>query len=155
MSFDHLVIRDVEGERQFGRSALPLRVGTGSDCQIRLPGPGGEPLALLDLLDGLPFVQPVGRESTLEYNGEQLEASRRLQDGDELHYFGSRIRVNVGDTGVSVDVQLEDSAYVTKPPELEAASEQPEEEAIAPTAFRRRIDSILSTSSRGSNGLVI
>ncbi|MEL7187182.1 MAG: PEGA domain-containing protein, partial [Pseudomonadota bacterium] len=137
MSFDHLVIRDVEGERQFGRSELPLRVGTGSDCQIRLPGPGGEPLALLDLLDGLPFVQPVGRDSVLEYNGEPLEASRRLQDGDELHYFGSRLRVAASDAGIVIDVRLEDSAYVTKPPELADNAEQPEEEAIAPTAFRR------------------
>ena len=51
MSFDHLFIRDVEGERRFDAADLPLRVGTGTDCQLRLPGPGGEPFALIDLLD--------------------------------------------------------------------------------------------------------
>ena len=43
MSFDHLFIRDVEGERRIDASELPLRVGTGTDCQLRLPGPGGGP----------------------------------------------------------------------------------------------------------------
>ena len=137
MSFDHLVIRDVQGERRFGRADLPLRVGTGSECQIRLPGPGGQPLALLDLLDGMPFVQPVGRESTLEFNGEALDASRRLTDGDELLYFGSRIRIAVDADGIVVEVRLEDSAYVTRPPEINEGADRPEDESIAPTAFRR------------------
>ncbi len=119
MSLDHLVIRDVEGERRFDGTQLPLRVGTGSDCQLRLPGPGGEPVALLDLLDGMPFVQPVGRDTGLQINGAPLEASRRLADGDVLQFFGSQIRVNVDDQRVVIDVRLEDSAYVTKPPQLD------------------------------------
>ena len=63
MSFDHLIIRDVEGERRVDAGQLPLKVGTGSDCTLRLPGPGGAPVALLDLLDGIPFVQPIGRDT--------------------------------------------------------------------------------------------
>ena len=140
MSFDDLVIRSVEGERRFGRDALPLRVGTGGDCQLRLPGPGGEPVAMLDLLDGLPIVQPVGRATSLCINDEALEASRRLVDGDVLHFYGSEVRINVGDTGVIIDVRLEDSAYVTKPPQLPDATDRPEDESIAPTAFRRAAD---------------
>ena len=59
MSFAHLVVRDLEGERRIDANALPLRIGTGSDCELRLPGPGGGPVVLLDILDGKPFVQPV------------------------------------------------------------------------------------------------
>jgi len=81
LSFENLIIRSVEGERRFGRNELPLRVGTGGDCQLRLPGPGGEPVALLDLLDDLPIVQPVGRNTLLRINDVPLEASRRLVDG--------------------------------------------------------------------------
>ena len=55
----NLFIRDVEGERRVDRDRLPLRVGTGSDCGLRLPGPGGGPVMLLDLLDDAPFVQPL------------------------------------------------------------------------------------------------
>ena len=81
MNFDHLTIRDVEGERRFSEADLPLRVGTGIDCQLRLPGPGGGPVMVLDLLDGAPFVQPFGRNDAMQINGEPLATSRRLGDG--------------------------------------------------------------------------
>ena len=137
MSFDHLFIRDVEGERRVDSQALPLRVGTSSDCQLRLPGPGVEPVALLDLLDGIPFVQPVGRSESLSINGEVLDTSRRLVDGDELQFYGSRIRVMIDDGKVVLEVRLEDSAYVTRPPEMPEDEVMPDDEAIAPTAFTR------------------
>lgn len=136
MNFEHLFIRDVEGERRVAASELPLRIGTGTDSTLRLPGPGGAPVALLDLLDGAPFVQPVGRGTALQINGEPLESSRRLQDGDELQFFGSSIFVSVAEQRLLLEVRLEDSAYVTQPPEVTVA-DLPEEEAIAPTAFRR------------------
>ncbi|MGI9234887.1 MAG: PEGA domain-containing protein [Woeseiaceae bacterium] len=136
MSFEHLFIRDLEGERKVAADKLPLRVGTGSDSTLRLPGPGGAPVALLDLLDGVPFVQPVGRSTSLTINGEPLEASRRLIDGDELGFFGSRIHLAIDDQRVLLDVKLEDSAYVTKPPQIDD-DDLPGDEAIAPTAFRR------------------
>ena len=140
MSLDHLFIRDVEGERRVDAHALPLRVGTSSECELRLPGPGGEPVALLDLLDGTPFVQPVGRSAALTINGETLEASRRLQDGDELQFYGSRIRLQVEDGRLLLDVRLEDSAYVTRPPDRPDEDELPDDETIAPTAFSRAVD---------------
>ena len=55
MSFDHLLVRDVQGERRISAAELPLRLGTSSDSDIRLPGPGGSPVIQLDLLDGTPF----------------------------------------------------------------------------------------------------
>ncbi|MGB5333299.1 MAG: PEGA domain-containing protein [Woeseiaceae bacterium] len=137
MSLEHLFIRDVEGERRIEAGQLPLRVGTGSDCTLKLPGPGGAPVALLDLLDGVPFVQPVGRDTALQINAMPLEASRRLEDGDELQFFGSRIRVSIVDDRVVLEVKLEDSAYVTKPPQDTGRDGLPDDEAIAPTAFRR------------------
>ena len=137
MSFDHLTIRDVEGERRVGPDELPLRVGTGSDCALRLPGPGGGPVMLLDLLDGAPFVQPFGRDTRMQLNGEPLVASTRLHDNDELQFYGSRIVVETVDGRLTLEVKLEDSAYVTQPPELPDATAAGEDEAIAPAAFRR------------------
>lgn len=136
MSFDHLIIRDVEGERQVAADELPLKIGTGSDASLRLPGPGGSPVLLLDILDDAPFVQTVGRNSGATINGEPLTTSRRLVDGDEIGYYGSRLRIDAGDR-LLIDVRLEDSAYVTAPPELPAADDADGEEAIAPTAFQR------------------
>ncbi len=141
MSLDHLFIRDVEGERRVEARDLPLRLGTGTDATLRLPGPGGAPFALLDLLDGVPFVQPIGRDTSLRINETPIEASRRLQHGDELQFFGSRIRVSIDGERVLLDVRLEDSAYVTRPPEESDAAALADEEAIAPTAFRRAAES--------------
>ncbi|MDA0705585.1 MAG: PEGA domain-containing protein [Proteobacteria bacterium] len=137
MRFDHLIIKDVSGERRVAAASLPLRVGTGSDCELRLPGPGGGPIVLLDLLDGAPFVQPVGRDSSLQLNGEPLLSSRRLENADQLEFFGSRIRVLATDGRLVLEVRLEDSAYVTRPPELADAETTTTEETIAPTAFQR------------------
>ena len=137
MIFESLVVRDVEGERSFPRKELPLRVGTGNECQLRLPGPGGDAIAMLDLLDGIPIVQPVGQGTSLLINDAPLETSRRLADGDVLAFFGSEIRVSIGEQGVAIDVRLEDSAYVTQPPESADAFDRPDDETIAPTAFQR------------------
>lgn len=136
MSFDAVVILDPEGERRIDIQRLPLRVGTGSECELRLPGPGGGPVALLDLLDDVPFVQPVGEAGALKINGVVLTTSRRLSTGDTLEFFGSRIEVGAQDGALRLTVRLEDSAYVTKPPELPDAADLGDE-AIAPTAFRR------------------
>jgi len=140
LSFDHLFIKDVEGERRIDADALPLRIGTGNDCQLRLPGPGGGPAMLLDLLDGTPFVQPFGRDATMQINGEPLSASTRLADGDELQFFGSRVRVSVTNERLTLNVHLEDSAYVTQPPELSDDAAHAAAEEIAPTAFQRAAD---------------
>lgn len=136
LNFDRLIVRSIEGERVFNSSKLPIRLGTGSDCQIRLPGPGGEPVAMLDLVDGQPIIQPVGRGDSLRINDVVVAASRRLVDGDVLQFYGSKVHVQLSDAGVTCDIRLEDSAYITKPPQL-AGDAASAEEAIAPTAFRR------------------
>ncbi|HNP37587.1 MAG TPA: PEGA domain-containing protein [Woeseiaceae bacterium] len=140
MNFEHLFIRDVDGERRIEARQLPLRIGTGSDSEIRLPGPGGGHVALLDILDGAPFVQPVGRVASISLNGELLETSRRLADGDEISYYGSRIRVRA-DERLELEVQLEDSAFVTRPPESSDDAAHGPDQAIQATAFRRATES--------------
>ena len=140
MKYDGIIVRESEGERRLALHELPLRLGTGNDCQIRLPGPGSAAFALLDELDGEPFVQPIGRTDALKVNGDVLAASRKLSVGDELEFFGTR--VVVGETGdaLALDVRLEGSAYVTKPPELDAAQSGSAEETIVATAFKRAAD---------------
>jgi len=149
LSIDELLVRDLEGERQVDTAELPLRIGTGSDCDVRLPGPGGGPVVLLDLLDGAPFVQPVGRDDGMSINGAALTTSRRLQDGDSIGFFGSRIQAAIVDGRLELDVRLEDSAYVTQPPEYDDAEASPAEETIAPAAFKRAAET--STASDVSN----
>jgi len=137
LKVDAVIIRDAEGERRLGTADLPLRIGTGGDCEIRLPGPGSSAVALLDALDGQPFLQPVGRGAALVLNGEPLSASRRLADGDSIEFYGTRVAVDGDGATLVLTVRLEDSAYITRPPELPGEGGQPGEETIAPTAFRR------------------
>ncbi|MCH7820738.1 MAG: SUMF1/EgtB/PvdO family nonheme iron enzyme [Proteobacteria bacterium] len=155
MNFDHLFIIDVEGERRIDADKLPLRVGTGSECEIRLPGPGGGPVALLDLLDGAPFVQPVGRDASMQINGEPLRASSRLAHDDELQFFGSRIRISTSDDRLALEVRLEESAYITQPPELVDAQAVGEDETIAPTAFRRAAETLAAVEQSQRSPLKI
>jgi formylglycine-generating enzyme required for sulfatase activity len=137
LKFNAIIVRDSEGERRLDVRNLPLRLGTGPECEIRLPGPGSNAVALLDELDGEPFVQPVGTNGALKINGEVLRASRKLAVGDELEFYGTRVVVGEADGAMCLGIQLEGSAYVTKPPELAETSAAPAEEKIVATAFRR------------------
>lgn len=152
MSYEHLFIKDVEGERQIDARDLPLRIGTGSDCGLRLPGPGGGPVVLLDILDGEPFVQPVGRDAMVTINGEPLLASRRLGDGDELGFYGSRLLITAN-ARLHLEVRLEDSAYVTQAPEMSDAADLAAEEAIAPAAFRRAAETSARMAEKPASSL--
>ena len=151
MKFDSVLVRDSEGDRRFGIAKLPLKLGTGSDCQIRLPGPGSAPVALLDELDGQAFIQPVGRNPALTVNDEPLAASRRIGAGDVIGFYGSRIAVRDEQSTLVFAVRLEDSAYITKPPEATGQAGEAAEELIAPTAFRRARD--IATVKPEASGL--
>lgn len=137
MSFKEFIIFDPEGRRSLTADKLPLRIGTGNDCALRLPGPGSAAVAVLDQLDGAPFLQPIGQPGVLTVNGEPLLASRRLHDGDVAAFFGSRIEYSAQDDIATIRVFLEDSAYLTLPPESGEADDGKDDEAIAPAAFRR------------------
>lgn len=138
MKFDSVLVRDSEGDRRFSIAKLPLRLGTGSDCVIRLPGPGSAAVALLDELDGQAFIQPVGRNAALTVNQQPLTASRRLVAGDVIGFYGSRVLIREQQTALVCEIQLEDSAYVTRPPDVGAADGRAPEELIAPTVFQRK-----------------
>ena len=140
MKFDAVIIRDAEGERRLTPDQLPLKLGTGINCEIRLPGPGNAPVAVIDDLDGEPFIQPVGRGGALNINGTTLRTSRRLTAGDELEFFGTRVLVAESSGAMSLQVLLEGSAYITKPPELPASGDGSADETIAPTVFQRATD---------------
>lgn len=140
MKFNAVILIDSEGERRLGVQQLPLRIGTGTDCEIHLPGPGSSAVALLDELDGEPFVQPIGAAGALKINGEILGTSQKLNAGDQLEYFGTLVVVGEADGAMQLNIRLEGSAYVTKPPELADSSAAPAEETIVATAFRRAVD---------------
>jgi formylglycine-generating enzyme required for sulfatase activity len=139
LNLDTVIVKDAGGERRIQGDALPMRIGTGTDCELRIPGPGSAVVATLDQLDGRPFLQPGARAADLRVNGDSLRSSRALNAGDTLEYYGTRIQVELGDGELSLLVQLEGSAYITRPPELPDAGAAAEE-TIAPSAFKRAAD---------------
>lgn len=148
MKVTAVVLRDAEGQRKIALDELPLRLGTGIDCRIRLPGPGNAAVAMFDELDGEPFVQPLGKPGGLTLNGVPLTASRRLAAGDEFSFFGSRVLIGSSEGVMTVDVRLEGSAYVTRPPEAPTATGAGDE-TIAATPFRRTADVTAETGKPG------
>ena len=150
MKFKSVIVRDSAGERRFSLSQLPLRIGTAIECDIRLPGPGRNIAALIDQLDGDAFIQAAGNAHGLKLNADVLNASRRLSAGDELEFFGSRIVVGAVEAELLLTVHLEDSAYVTKPPELPESAADAADETIVATAFRRATEAApVVAESRG------
>ena len=137
MTLDTVIIDTAAGVQRLGKESLPIRIGTGTDCDLRLPGPGSSVVATLDQLDGKAFLQPGVRGGDLQINGEPLLASRSLHDGDVILYYGTRVIVSVASGTLSLQVRLEDSAYITQPPEMPGKGSDGAEETIAPSAFRR------------------
>ena len=135
MSLKHLIVKTVEGEVSYSRKELPLRVGTGNDCQVRLPGPGGSAVAMFDLLDGILIIQPVSKEDFLLLNDKKLDTTRRLSNGDNVKFFGSIIRIIINEQGITLDIHLEDSAYVTQPPKFDETLSEQEYKKITPISF--------------------
>ena len=135
MTLKHLIVKTVEGEVSYSRKELPLRVGTGNDCQVRLPGPGGSAVAMFDLLDGILIIQPVSKEDFLLLNDKKLDTTRRLSNGDNVKFFGSIIRIIINEQGITLDIHLEDSAYVTQPPKFDETLSEQEYKKITPISF--------------------
>jgi len=146
-----IIVASEVGEREFGAADLPLRIATAPGSQIPVPGPAAAlPLAVVDVLDGAPFVQPGGAEGRVEVNGEPLSAARRLRDGDEIDAYGTRIRLALAEGELRLELALDESRYVTAPPVAEEGEAAEDAEEIAPIAYRRReIEEQQATVRRG------
>ncbi|MEQ8205450.1 MAG: hypothetical protein RIA65_04680, partial [Woeseia sp.] len=69
MTLETVIIDTAAGVQKLGTESLPIRIGTGTDCELRLPGPGSSVVATLDQLDGKAFLQPGVRGSDMQING--------------------------------------------------------------------------------------
>ena len=112
------VLVSIAGERrEFLEDSLPLRIGGAADAQIRLPGqPGGDPIALLSLLDGVALLQPMSAGQELRINGDPVQTARRLSHDDVIDIGGVRIRCLMDDDAADFQVEYRDEEYLTAPP---------------------------------------
>lgn len=111
-----IIVHDASGSRRFSEVDLPLRIGTGPTAAIRLPGPvADQDHALMGLLDGRPFLQPIGTLVTV--NEAALTATRWLSDGDEIGIGSARIRCAFGADAFDFRLRFSGVDYDTLPPE--------------------------------------
>lgn len=132
------------GTRSFGPADLPLAIGAGAECALRVPGAAGSaPLAQISDLDGRPLLQPApGARITL--NGDRLDAARWLADGDGLSTDTARIDCSIADGQWQFRVAQTEDEYQTLPPEIAAAPAA--EEPVITAVARQRSDAAASAA---------
>ncbi len=108
---------------EYALDALPLVIGTVSAAAIRIAGPGGQTLAQIDVIDGRPFVQPLMRPSPMQLDGETLDASSTLADGQTLCAHGVDIDVHLAEGCLRLVQHSHASLFETLPPVVETAAE--------------------------------
>jgi formylglycine-generating enzyme required for sulfatase activity len=103
-----------------------LRIGTGPEADLRLPGAvSGRMLALVGSLDGRIFVQALQPDTPVAVNGTELAGTRWLEAGDELAIGTARIRVAGDAAGTSFTLGYAGADYATLPPEPVAPADAP------------------------------
>ena len=140
----------VGGElRRFTAAELPLLVGAGPECDIRLHGITGS--LQIGMLDGAYFVQP-GRDTRgLRVEGERVTGSRWLQDGQTIALDTARIRCGLQGDRLDLSIEGQLTGGDTAPPDLEELAremDEADEVAVEPIAFRPG----MSESAREAGG---
>lgn len=102
----------------FEASDLPLMIGTVSAADIRISGPGGQSVAQIDLVDGMPFVQPLLRPSPMTLNGETLSKTRSLAQGQQLAAFDVLLDITIDAGTLIITQNASASVFETLPPVL-------------------------------------
>jgi formylglycine-generating enzyme required for sulfatase activity len=135
-----IFIVDSGDTRSVDPEKLPLKIGSESGADIRIAGAVSDAaIALIDIIDGRAFLQPVGKSDSnrpaVNVNGESVERTRWLETGDVIEVQGSSVDCNFDDGNFSFSVVYDTAEYETLPPVIAA---QPEAGAETITPVRRR-----------------
>lgn len=130
-----LVIADPNGSRSLDAGELPLQIGSSANVDIRISGEvSAAAVALIDLLDDRPFIQPAVDASQITVNGVAITATRWLESGDEIAVRGTSISCQFDDETLRFTVAHDALEYETLPPVIADMADQGEdaEATIAP-----------------------
>ncbi len=132
-----ITIKDDGGSRLLNEAELPLRIGSSTSADIRVPGAlSSTSIALIGVLDERAFVQPTGGTETVTVDGEEITGTTWLADGSILSVGGIEVRCHVNDDQMQLEVAYPEASYQTLPPDLEA-EKAAAEETITPIRTRR------------------
>ncbi len=150
MSLAMQVVRP-QGTQEFSDADLPLIIGTAVEAQVRIPGAlGAAQVATISMLDGRPFLQPIGQYDGLELNGEALAGASWLSDGDVIGVEAVAIACEFGTDLWRFVLSFPESDYQTLPPDSTPAGAV-EGIAIDPVARRNTLAVRESATPAGSS----
>ena len=124
-------------ERRFSAAELPVLIGGGSECDIRLQGISGS--LQIGTLDGACFVQPGKNTRGLRLDGEPVTGSRWLRDGQTIALDTARVHCSFRGDRLELAIEGQVTGGDTAPPDLEELALETSDEdevAVEPIAFR-------------------
>ena len=135
---DWVLSAEVDGEvSRFAAGDLPLSIGGGVECDIRLHGISGS--FQIGTLDGAFFVQPGKDTRGMRLDGKPVTGSRWLTDGQTVALDTARVRCRLGDGRLDLSIEGQLTGGDTAPPDLEELAREmaeADEVAVEPIAFR-------------------
>jgi len=112
-----VLIATPAGTRRLAPGELPIRIGSDTSADIRLPGAlTGTISALVSSLDDRPFLQVTAGTVAFAVNGEPVSATRWLADGDLITAGALRIECRFEADALRFTVSYADTEYATLPP---------------------------------------
>lgn len=133
-----LVIVDPNGRRSLESSDLPMQIGSSSNVDIRISGEvSGAAVALIDLLDNRPFLQPAVDAPRITVNGTEVNATRWLESGDKIAVRGTSISCEFEADTLHFTVAHDALDYDTLPPVIAGLGDDGADSDATITPVRR------------------
>ena len=112
-----VIIHDIRGRRTCTDADFPLRIGSGSEADIRLPDADvNATFALVARSESHLFVQPADGSLAVYHNERILTESRWLAHGDVLRMADASVRFEAGATSIAFVVDIEAVTPPVEPP---------------------------------------
>ena len=144
-------------ELRFSAAELPVLIGGGSECDIRLQGISGS--LQIGTLDGAYFVQPGKNTRGLRLDGEPVTGSRWLRDGQTIALDTARAHLSFRGERLDLSIEGQVTGGDTAPPDLEELALEmagDDDVAVEPIAFRPGVsESVASYGGRTRRTAVI
>ncbi len=155
---DWVLTAEVDGEvRRFTVGELPLSIGGGVECDMRLQGISGS--LQIGTLDGAFFVQPGKDTRGMRLDGEPVTGSRWLKDAQTVALDTARVRCRLNDGRLNLLIEGQLTGGDTAPPDLEELAREmaeADEVAVEPIAFKPKLnDAARSATGRPRRTRVI
>jgi len=144
-----LMTRAAGQERCFALEELPVLIGGGAECDLRLHDVAGA--FQIGVLDGAFFIQPGKDTRGLRLDGEPVTGSCWIKDGETISLDTARARCTLADGRLSLLIEGQVTGGDTAPPDLEELAREAgevDEVEIAPIAFRPQADAKTDGSRR-------